>query len=63
MTAESDLKNEGREPSSSTHGFTHHAEAVFGHRETYGPPGFRGLFSNYYVVLCAAFSTLGGLGG
>ncbi len=42
-------------------GFAHHAEAVFNNRETYGPPGLRGLFSNYYVVLCAAFSTLGGL--
>lgn len=41
--------------------FTHHSDAVWGHRETYGLAGFRGLFSNYYVVLCAAFSTLGGL--
>lgn len=43
------------------HGFSHHAEAVSHPRETYGPPGFRGLFSNYYVVVCAAFATLGGL--
>lgn len=41
--------------------FTHHAEAVFGNRETYVRPGFRGLFSSPYVVACAACSTLGGL--
>jgi hypothetical protein len=41
--------------------FTHHNEAVFEHRETYGPPGFKGLFSNSYIVARAAFSTLGGL--
>src|SRR6266511_4374394 len=41
--------------------FAHHNEAVFGRRETYGPPGFRGLFTNSYVLTCAAFSTLGGL--
>ena len=40
---------------------THHAEAVSGHRATYGLSGFRDLFSNYCVVVCAAFSTLGGL--
>jgi hypothetical protein len=45
----------------SAAGFTHHAEAVFDGRETYGPAGFRGLFSSPYVVLCAAFSTIGGL--
>lgn len=39
---------------------TPYTEAVSVHRDTYGRPGFRGLFSNYYVVLCAAFSTLGG---
>lgn len=35
--------------------FSHHTEAVLGHRETYGPPGLRGLFPNCYVVKCAAF--------
>lgn len=30
-------------------------------RESYGPPGFRGLFSSPYVAACAAFSALGGL--
>lgn len=44
----------------SIQGFSHHAEAVFG-RETYGPPGLRGLISNPYVFLCAACSTIGGL--
>jgi len=45
-------------------------------RDTYGPPGtssnflsstvilicvgFRGIFTNHYVALCAAFSALGG---
>jgi hypothetical protein len=32
-----------------------------GQRTTCGSSGFRGLFSNHYVVVCAAFSTLGGL--
>lgn len=30
-------------------------------RERYCEPGFRGLFTSYYVALCAAFSALGGL--
>ncbi|KXS94355.1 hypothetical protein AC578_3177 [Pseudocercospora eumusae] len=30
-------------------------------RETYCQPGFRGLFTSYYVALCAAFSAIGGL--
>ena len=56
-----DLIDEEVSPETSIQGFTHHAEAVFGTRETYGPPGVRGLFSNSYVLLCAACSTLGGL--
>jgi hypothetical protein len=40
---------------------THHNEAVLGRREPYGASGFRGLFSNSYVVACAAFSTFGSL--
>ena len=59
-----DTKNpaaEDRVATSRSESFTHHAEAVLGHRETYGPPGLRGLFTNPYVALCAAFSTLGGL--
>lgn len=41
--------------------FVHHAEAVWDHREPYGQPGFRGLFTNYYASLCAAFAALGGM--
>ena len=41
--------------------FIHHAEAVWEQRETYGPPGFRGLFVNYYAALCAAFAAIGGM--
>lgn len=41
--------------------FIHHAEAVWEHRDTYGPPGFRGLFSNHYVAFCAAFAAIGGM--
>jgi MFS family permease len=44
----------------SIRGFSHHAEAVFD-RETYGPPGLKGLIANPYVFLCAACSTLGGV--
>ncbi|KAL1303116.1 hypothetical protein AAFC00_006551 [Neodothiora populina] len=40
---------------------THHDKAVWESRETYGPAGFRGLFSSPYVALCAAFSATGGL--
>ncbi|TEA16375.1 putative glucose transporter rco-3 [Colletotrichum sidae] len=29
--------------------------------EPYGPSGFRGIFTSYYVALCAAFSAIGGL--
>ena len=38
--------------------FVHHDEAVGQHRQAYGPPGFGGLFSNYYATLCAAFAAL-----
>ncbi|KAK7533663.1 putative MFS monosaccharide transporter [Phyllosticta citricarpa] len=30
-------------------------------RESYGPPGFRGLLTSHYVLLCASFSAMGGL--
>ena len=39
----------------------HHSEAVWDHRDTYGPPGFKGVFMNSYAALCAAFAALGGL--
>lgn len=38
-----------------------HSGAVWETRTTYGPAGFRGLFSSPYVAACAAFSALGGL--
>ncbi len=41
--------------------FIHHSEAVWEHRDTYGPPGFRGVFTNYYATLCAAFAAIGGM--
>ncbi|MDI1489755.1 MAG: hypothetical protein OHK93_000953 [Ramalina farinacea] len=41
--------------------FIHHAEAVWEQRETYGPPGFKGVFVNYYAALCAAFAAIGGM--
>lgn len=41
--------------------FIHHAEAIWAHRETYGPPGFRGALTNSYAALCAAFAAIGGM--
>lgn len=41
--------------------FVHHAEAVINQREPYGPPGFRGLFTNHFAALCAGFAAIGGL--
>ncbi|KAF2013000.1 general substrate transporter [Aaosphaeria arxii CBS 175.79] len=41
----------------------HHGDSerpVWEDRETYGPAGFKGIFSNKYVTLCAAFATMGG---
>lgn len=61
MASKTDLNDEEVSPDTSIQGFAHHAEAVFGTRDTYGPAGVRGLFSNSYVLLCAACSTLGGL--
>lgn len=40
---------------------TGHGDAIWETRDTYGPPGLRGLFSSPYVAACAAFSALGGL--
>lgn len=39
----------------------HSFHAVQESRQTYCQPGFRGLLSSSYVVLCASFATLGGL--
>lgn len=41
--------------------FIHHSEAVWEHRDTYGPPGFQGVFTNSYAALCAAFAAIGGM--
>lgn len=41
--------------------FVHHSEPVWEHRDTYGPPGFSGVFTNYYAALCAAFAAIGGM--
>ncbi len=41
--------------------FIHRSEAVWDHRETYGPPGFKGVFMNSYAALCAGFAAIGGL--
>ncbi|RFU29237.1 hypothetical protein B7463_g7086, partial [Scytalidium lignicola] len=37
-----------------------HGRPVWEERETYGKPGFGGIFTNKYVTLCAAFATMGG---
>lgn len=44
-------------------GISHHAEGLglTADREPYGPPGFRGLLHNPFVLMCAVCSTLGGL--
>ncbi|CAD6573763.1 MAG: hypothetical protein ASARMPREDX12_006232 [Alectoria sarmentosa] len=41
--------------------FIHHSEAVWEYRDTYGPRGFRSVFTNYYAALCAAFAAIGGM--
>lgn len=40
--------------------FVQHTEDLVD-REAYGPPGFRGLFSNQHATLCAAFAAIGGM--
>lgn len=61
MAAKPDLNEEEVSTGDTSIAFANHDEAVFGTRETYGAPGVRGIFSNSYVFLCAACSTLGGL--
>lgn len=39
---------------------THSQKPVWEQRETYGPPGIRGIFKSRYVFAAAAFATLGG---
>lgn len=38
----------------------HNDKAVWEQRETYGPAGFKGIFTSRYVFAAAAFATLGG---
>ena len=45
----------------SLEGTTQQTEIVLGDREAYGPAGIAGLFTNTFVLLCAACATLGGL--
>lgn len=65
MSAEKSLKSqaEGSNVPVNSNGntFIHHAEAVWDHRDTYGPPGFKGVFMNSYAASCAAFAAIGGM--
>lgn len=38
----------------------HSVKPVWEQRQTYGPPGIRGIFKSRYVFAAAAFATLGG---
>jgi hypothetical protein len=58
-SAPKNMVGDGGMGSAGEESLIHHTEAVSEHRQPYGPSGFRGLSSNYYVFLCAAFSTLG----
>lgn len=40
---------------------THDERPIWEQRQTYGPPGIRGLATSKYVLAAAAFSTLGGM--
>ena len=61
MAVKSDTEKGGIPVQNNGNIFIHHSEAVWEHRNTYGPPGFKGVFTNYYPALCAAFAALGGL--
>ena len=56
---QSSAGNDSQMPESNI--FVHHAEVVWEQRDTYSPPGFRGVFINYYATLCAAFAAIGGM--
>lgn len=45
----------------SLKGTSQQTEIYLGDREAYGAPGIAGLFTNTFVLLCAACATLGGL--
>lgn len=61
MSSKSKVKDEGLSMAQDNSIFTHHSEAVWDHRQTYGPSGFKGVFMNSYVTLCAVFAAIGGL--
>ena len=61
MAIESDVQKRDDPTPNTGDNFIHHSEAVWAHRDTYGPPGFNGIFTNTYAALCAAFAAIGGL--
>ena len=61
MAIQGNAQKEGIPVENNGDVFIHHSEAVWEHRDTYGPPGFKGVFVNYYAALCAAFAAIGGL--
>ena len=56
-----EILKEGAMDGDNGQAFIHHSEAVWKHRESYGPPGFKGVFMNSYATLCAAFAAIGGM--
>ncbi|MCJ1429264.1 hypothetical protein MMC29_007177 [Sticta canariensis] len=60
MALKTDQDNELARSSNNETVFVQHTEALVD-REFYGPPGFRGLFSNNYATMCAAFAAIGGM--
>ena len=61
MAVKNSAQKEGTPTENTGDIFIHHSEAVWEHRDTYGPPGFKGIFANSYAALCAAFAAIGGL--
>lgn len=60
MALRTDRADELARSSNNETVFVQHTEDLVD-REAYGPPGFRGLFSNQYATLCAAFAAIGGM--
>ena len=61
MVSKSTSKDGDSHVRDSSNVFIHHAEAVWRHRDTYGPLGFKGVFMSPYAALCAAFAAIGGM--
>lgn len=61
MVSKTTAKDGHTQVPDSSNIFIHHAEAVWRHRDTYGPPGFKGVFMSPYAALCAAFAAIGGM--